>query len=176
MWLGCEDDNWTPTSAHPQKNLTKGKDMQQLEPETHTWLMKCPKNFSRFTAVGLATWLKLWCVHTNDCCWWWKKVPIWVILPVPRSFTLLDIQRGFKGCCISHLEWKMGLKFLHQNYTWHMYYSFIDVSINLIFVAVQEMSSLHLLATIKIVQFNEVQKLMVRNWSLLGCDVVSLGK
>jgi len=57
-----------------------------------------------------------------------------------------------------------------------MYYSFIDVSINLIFVAVQEMSSLHLLATIKIVQFNEVQKLMVRNWSLLGCDVVSLGK
>ena len=160
----------SPTSAHPQKNLTKGRDVDQLA------LMKCPTNLSRFTAVGLATWLKLWCVHTNDCCWWWKKVPIWVILPVPRSFTLLDIQRGFKGCCISHLEWKMGLKFLHQNYTWHMYYSFIDVSINLIFVAVQEMSSLHLLATIKIVQFNEVQKLMVRNWSLLGCDVVSLGK
>jgi hypothetical protein len=35
-----------------------------------------------------------------------------------------------------------------------MYYSFNDVSINLIFVAVQEMSSLHLLAAIKIVQFN----------------------
>ena len=77
--------------VHPQTKLTKGKDVHQLAPETHTWLMKCRTNFSRFTAVGLATWLKLWCVHTKDCGWWWKKVPIWVILPVPHSSTVLDI-------------------------------------------------------------------------------------
>jgi len=35
-----------------------------------------------------------------------------------------------------------------------MYYSFNVASVNLIFVAVQAMSSLHLLATIKIFKFN----------------------
>lgn len=35
-----------------------------------------------------------------------------------------------------------------------MYYSFNDASINLTFVTVQAMSSLHLLATIKTFQFN----------------------
>jgi len=35
-----------------------------------------------------------------------------------------------------------------------MYYSYNIASINLTFVAVQEMSSLHSLATIKIIQFN----------------------